>query len=369
MLSISWNEVSYLSLGTFNNFTIKGISCVVPDNPINSEVFYDKFGIENVKKFVKMTGVKKRYIAYPEQTASDLCHVAAQRLLEKLSWERDSIDALIFITQTPDYRLPATACVLHKRLNLKLDCIAFDVNLGCSGYVYGLYIAGSLLQNQNIKRVLLLAGDTLSKIISDEDRSTSMLFGDSGSATALEKTENVQINYLFKTDGNGFKDIIVPSGVCRNMHGNHKRMLFDEGIKRSDYELYMNGTEVFNFTISEVPAAIKDIMNYSKVSIKDIDLFVLHQANLFMLQYIAKKTHIPPEKMPISIDRFGNTSVTSVPLTIVDACSNLAKHRNLHVLLSGFGVGLSWGVILLKLDTSACLSISYTKDQYNEGAL
>lgn len=358
-----------MACGVLENIEIKGIACAVPETKVNSEAFYDKFGAENVDKFVKMTGVKERCVASKEQTSSDLCYVAAEKVIAKLGWEKDSIDAVVFVSQSPDYRLPATACVLHGRLGLKQNCVAFDVNLGCSGYVYGLFIIGSLMQGQNINRVLLLAGGTLSKLVCDEDRSTAMLFGDAGSATAIEKSQNSQIKYLLKTNGEGYKSIIVPAGAYRNADGSSEIKSSEDGIARSDFDLAMNGTDVFNFTISDVPAAISEFNTYFNLSIENFDYCVLHQANLFMLKHIAKKVKITPEQFPITIDRFGNTSVTSIPLTIADLCNSLNDKTNVSLLLCGFGVGLSWGVVSLNIKPDACLPIIYTNEFFEDGVI
>lgn len=357
--------------GTLKNITIKGIVCTVPDNIVYSESYYDTFGEDNVKKFVNMTGVESRYISLKEQTASDLCFVSAKHLMDALCWDPSSIDAVIFISQTPDYRLPATACVLHKRLGLGKECLAFDINLGCSGYVYGLFTVGSLMQNGVVKRVLLLGGDTISKMVSPEDKSTCMLFGDGGSATALEfsKEPDHVINFMLRTNGEGYKTIIVPSGCYRNCNRTTDRKGMEDGIIRSDYELYMNGMDVFNFTITDVPKTINEFINNFSISLSNIDSLILHQANLFMLKHIAKKVNIPFDKVPITVDKFGNTSVTSIPLTIANTFRDKISQstKSINLLLSGFGVGLSWGVVSVKLENDTYLSLDYSNEYHTDG--
>lgn len=356
--------------GILKNVRIAGIACAVPEKKINYTDFFNSFGEKNVKKFVKMTGVKERHIADKNQTSSDLAYEAAVKLIEKLGWERETIDGIIYITQTPDYRIPATACVLHSRLGLKEDCIAFDVNLGCSGYVYGIQMAAMYMQCSDINRLILLTGDTINKFISEEDKSSAMLFGDAGSATALEKgTLADDIKYLMRTRGDDFKAIIIPSGACRNMDGDKARKECAEGVIRSDYELYMNGTEVFNFTIDDVPKTIKEFKNHFEINDDDIDMYVFHQANLFMLKTIASRVGIKLDNMPVSIDRFGNTSVTSIPLTLCDACERSLGHKRLNLICSGFGIGLSWGVISMSVDSDMCLPIIYTNEHYENGGL
>ena len=222
----------------------------VPNQIREANYWYSKFGKEAVDKFVNMTGVYRVCQARENQTASDLAYVAATNLFKHKNIDPKSIGALVFISQGPDYRLPATACVLQYRLGLPQECICFDVNLGCSGYVFGLNIIASLMNDSNIDRALLLVGDTSTKGISPEDKSSSMLFGDSGSATLLEKTNNQEdvIKFHLKTDGSRFKAIIKPAGAYRNLNASKERVLWKvDGNVRSDYDTYMNGTEVFIF--------------------------------------------------------------------------------------------------------------------------
>ena len=354
--------------GILKKVKVAGIVCAVPKNKVAYTDLFECFGEKNVKKFVKMTGVKERYISEKEQTSSDLAFIAAEQLLDKLGWKRDSIDGIIFISQTPDYDVPATACVLHKRLKLKEECIAFDVNLGCSGYVYGVQMIATYMQNPDINRMLLLVGDTLNKIISDEDKSSAMLFGEGGSATAFESGDG-DIQYSMYTRGNGFKAIIKPSGAYRNIDGKKERYECQDGIIRSDYELYMNGTDVFNFTIEDVPKAVNEFKEKFSIDDNDIDMYAFHQANLFMLKTIASRSDIQLDKMPISIDRFGNTSVTSIPLTICDACERLKENKVLKIVCAGFGVGLSWGIVSFSVDSNMCLPIIFSNEHYMEGGL
>lgn len=356
--------------GILRHVAIRGISCVVPANPVGNEQFVDRFG-EGVEKFAKMTGVTRRCIALPSQTASDLSYVAVKDLFAAGKATPEEIDALIFVSQTPDYILPATACVLHHRLGLKKECLAFDINLGCSGFVYGLFMAGSLCHRDGIRKVLFCGGDTISKVVSPTDKSAAMLFGDGGFATLLAYTETDDnpLHYLYGTDGAGFKNIIIPSGHQRNKKGSREVREFGDGILRSDFDLYMDGTEVFNFTISEVPAAIKRLMGQAGRTTENTDMLVLHQANMFILRQIAKMTKIPMEKVPVTIDRFGNTSVASIPLTLCDALATNTDQASRRVVLAGFGVGLSWGVISLKVSPDCCLPVAYSKECYTEGAL
>ncbi len=348
-----------MATGILNNVEIKGIACAVPNNIKRSEEYYNIFGEESVRKFVNMTGVKKRHVALDEQCASDLCYAAATKLLSKLDWEPSSIDALVMITQTPDYAVPATACVLQHRLGLSENCIAFDVNLGCSAYVYGVWLAATMISTPNVSRVLLLCGDTSNFGINQNDSATAMIFGDGGTATALEKSVGKSMKYFLNTKGSGFKNIMVPAG--------HARSRSKTNLEGSEYELAMNGSDVFSFTISDVPRTLKSFMSQYNIDKDAVDMYVFHQANLFILKHLAKKLGIPMEKMPVSIDRYGNTSGESIPLTLVDALGPEESKETIKLLLCGFGVGLSWGGIYLEMDKSVCLPMIYTNEYFTGG--
>jgi len=360
-----------MAYGHHEGVAIKGIACAVPDQKRDSAYWHEVFGQEAVDKFVAMTGVKRVCQALKEQTASDLAFVAAEELLTQKKIDKDTIGALIFVTQGPDYRLPATAFVLQHRLNLPEDCICFDVNLGCSGYVNGLNIVSSLMKDSDIQRALLIVGDTSTKGISPEDKSSAMLFGDAGSCTLLERvsSEEARIDFHLRSDGNRFKAIVKPAGAYRNMNAPRERTLWkvDDNV-RSDYETYMNGADVFTFTISEVPKLINEFLEATQTTVDDYDCFAMHQANLYILRHIAKKCKIPKEKMPISMDRFGNTSVTSIPLTLSDSYGD-ATGQTIGAFLCGFGVGLSWGIVTAKIDSEDIFPVKYTNDFYCGGAV
>lgn len=348
-----------MATGLIKNVAIKGIACAVPDNIKKTEEYNKVFGEESVQKFINMTGVKTRYVALDTQCTSDLCYAAATKLLNELSWEKTSIDALILITQTPDYSVPATACVLQHRLGLSEDCIAFDVNLGCSAYVYGIWLASTMIATQDINRVLLLVGDTSNFGINQNDSATSMIFGDGGTATALERSEGKNLYYFLKTKGSGFKNIMVPAG--------HARSRSKTKLEDSEYELAMNGSEIFTFTITDIPRTLKSFMSQYNIGTDDVDMYVFHQANLFIIKHLAKKLGIPMSKIPISIDRYGNTSGESIPLTLVDAFGSAESNGTIRLMMCGFGVGLSWGGIYLEMDKSVCLPMIYTNDYFTGG--
>lgn len=355
----------------FDNIHILGVSAAVPTK---KSVLLDDysciFGEENVLKFSKTTGVLERRIASTDQTASDLSFVAAKRLLENKNISKNDIGICVFVTQTPDYRIPSTACVLHKRLELPKDCIAFDINLGCSGYVYGLQVVSSLLQSSNASKALLLVGDTITKTIAPKDSSAVMLFGDAGSATLLEKRNGVgAIHTAYRTDGTGFKSIIIPAGAYRNRESINRRVIWSDGNERSDYELYMNGVDVFSFTISEVPSLFNEFFEINGYQKQEYDCFAFHQANQYILRQLVKLTKIEKDKMHISMDRYGNTSVTSIPLTICDKYGDDNSREKKRVLSCGFGIGLSWGIASFQINTDSILPIIETDECYSEGGV
>ena len=307
----------------------------------------------DLTKVTASTGVKARHIAPVGMCTSDLCLAAAERLLQRLGWERSSVDLLVFVTQTPDYVLPATACSLHGRLGLAKSCAAFDVNLGCSGYVYGLSIAGAHVQAGAARRALLLVGDTISKVISEEDRSVAFLFGDAGSATALESSAKASsMHFVTGSDGSGAEHLQIQAGMFREPSNEQTRAVRtrDGGNARNDEQLHMNGPEIFNFTIREVPAMIGAAMQAAAWNVGQVDGFVLHQANRFMLEYLAKRMKLPPEKVVLALEHYGNTSSASIPLAICAGLRERVAGAPARLLLAGFGVGFSWAAVAIQLD-------------------
>jgi len=336
-----------------SNVKLKGIVCVVPKTVRDNGYFSEIFGSKVMKNITKMTGVETRRITDSNTCTSDLCYEAAEKLIAGLEWERESIEALILVTQSPDYVLPASSCILQDRLGLSTECASFDINLGCSGYVYGLWVASNLIVGSSLKRVLLLVGDTSSKLISIKDRSTAPLFGDAGSATALEySTEAKDSFYVLGTDGKGKDNLIIPAGGNRkpSSHETLKEFKRDNGSIRSEEDLFMDGGEIFNFTLSRVTNLIKDTLEFGQMKIDDIDLFLFHQANKFILEHLTKKLDVSLKKVPLSIKEFGNTSSASIPLTLIlnqniSSCEDFSK-----TLMTGFGVGYSWASVLMDID-------------------
>ncbi len=328
---------------------IAGVVSCLPSRLITNDHFLDRFG-DKVHDVVKMTGVEARHWVEDGITTSDLCAAAAERLLDGLNWERGSIDGLLFVSQTPDYRLPATACLLQDRLGLRAGILAFDVALGCSGYPYGLWLAMMMLQTGAARRILLAVGDTSSIMNDPDDRGTALLFGDAGTVTAIEATTPSAdpAFFILGTDGQGADNLIVAEGAFR------KREATGKWEGRSLDKLFMDGGEVFNFTLKAIPSLVKDTMVAAGTQVDDYDMFLFHQANAFIIRHLAKKAKLPPEKVPINIDRYGNTSSATLPLLMTtDRRVELASGQR-HVALFGFGVGYSWAAASMRIGPLRC---------------
>ena len=288
---------------------------------------------------MESTGVKERRI--DNLTTSDLCVPAAEQLIKDLSWDKQDIDAVVFVSQTHDYLLPATACIIQERLGLSKECYAMDLSLGCSGWVYGLSVVSSLLQNGCVKKALLLAGEAKRRVQYDEP-----LFGYAGTATALEYEEGAEgFRFHFGTDGSGYDAIIIPDGGSRNQF-TAKSLEMEDFNGRQINRLYsrMKGMDVFAFGISTVPKSVKQLSEHFGFDYHDADFYVLHQANLKMNNMIAKKLKLDTEKVPICMDYFGNTSSASIPLTMVTRLGEKGQGM-CKFICCGFGVGLSWGTV------------------------
>ena len=354
----------------YNHIKISAMASAVPTQVVKTDDFKENFGEETIDKFKSMVGVREHRKTKEHQTASDLGYAAAEKIIKEKQVDRAEIGALVFAAHSFDYRRPATACVLHKRLGLPKECAAFDVSLGCSAFVYGTQVICSMLSNSDIKKALLIVGETMTKMVNPEDKSTVMLFGDAGSAVLFEKTEEFSpISALLRTDGSGYRAIIAPGGGFRNLSPSKEIMLWKDGNKRTLYNTYMNGTDVFSFTISDIPRTIKDIFEKTGTCVEDYDCFAMHQANKYIHKQLAKKLKIPMEKMPLSLDRYGNTSAPAVPLTLCDAYGGNMENREMNVLMSGFGVGLSWGVVSAKVNVMDIYEILETDDYFEEGVI
>ena len=348
---------------------IAGMSCAVPDNRVTVESFSKVFGEEIPAKFSAGTGIKAMYKALPEQTASDLATAAAQMLFEKVGIDHEEIGLMVLVTQSPDYRRPSSASVVQKRLGLPIDCSCMEINLGCSGFVYGMQTAMSLMNSSDVKYGLLLMGETASKLVDSHDKSIVMMYGDAGAAVLLEKTqEETESTSLLRSDGSRYKAIILPAGGFRDMNPGHERFLCSDGIERSLYDIYMDGTSVFSFSITDVPKALNDYLAYTGTTASDYDTFIFHQANEFIIKQIIRKLKLKKESVPISLDRYGNTGGISIPLTLCDAFGE-SESEVKRVLTAGFGIGLSWGVMNLSVDLGKIYPVIQTADYYKEGKI
>jgi 3-oxoacyl-[acyl-carrier-protein] synthase-3 len=333
---------------TIGGAVIKGVSSAVPSKRFDNAADATGFSEDEVRKVIGMAGVKSRHMAGESVCSSDLCQSAAESLLERIGWPRDSVDALIMVTQSPDYLLPSTACLLQTKLGLSTSCAAFDIGLGCSGYPYGLYLGALMLSGGGIRRILLLHGETPARFADESDRSVSLLFGDAGSATALEAggPENARPwSFALHTDGSGSNDLIIPGGGFRER--------FPEDRRR--YYVSMNGANIFNFSIKRVPPLVQATLDQAGLGKDDVDYYILHQSNQFIMRHLSKKMGIPEAKVPLTLGDFGNTGGPSVPLTMTLGALVRPADRPLTLMLVGYGVGLSWGAALVTLGPEAIL--------------
>jgi 3-oxoacyl-[acyl-carrier-protein] synthase III len=346
----------------WSGIRLAGMWAAVPAAAGTVDDLAGRFGEAESRKIAQNTGVAERRLAGSTLCASDLCCEAGRNLLSDLGWDAASVDSLIFVSQTPDYALPATACCLQERLGLTSSCAAFDVSLGCSGYMYGLWLAGSLLNSGAARRVLLLVGDTMTRIVSPLDRSTAPLFGDAGTATALESDSGDRRSWTFAlgTDGTGREHLIVPAGRLRipSSEETRKRTEREGGNIRSDEDLFMDGAEVFAFTQRVVPKLVHGVLSAAGKATSDIDHVVFHQANEFMLRFLAKKIGLSSDKVALGLKRFGNTTSPSIPLAMVTELEAALRSGPLTVLLAGFGVGWSWGAAVVETGPLASVGLT-----------
>lgn len=342
-----------MGLLSYKNVGITGMAAAVPRQVVNNYDHDLYFNKEDIKGIVEKIGVKERRFADEKTCSSDLCFAAAEKLITGMNINRDEIDLLIFISQTPDYRMPATSVLLQERLKLPTSTITFDINLGCSAFLYGLTVAYSMITAGGIRKALILDGETRSKVYSQKDRKTGFLFGDAGVAALIEADEKFEKSWFsLNSDGSRESLIKVPAGGYRKMSSCEtvtEKVVDEYGNIRSEEQGYMNGADVFNFVIREVPKDFHRLLEYSGSDISSIDYFVFHQANSYINGFLAKKMKLPEDKIPSTIEKYGNTSSVSIPLTIVSELKDKLL-TNKRILLSGFGVGLTWGTALINID-------------------
>ena len=340
----------------FEDVKITGVAGAVPADVVDNTTDHPEVDAVEAEKTVKLTGVRTYRKAHSDICSADLCHAAASNLLEQMSIDPGTIDALLFVTQTPDYRMPSTACILQDRLSCSTDTLAYDINLGCSGYVYGLYTACSLIRGGGLQRVLVLCGDTQTKLCHAEDKNVNFLLGDGGSATLLEACDGTSpITILLKTDGSGYRNLYIPAGGFRIPSSEETREVRTQvdGGTRSLEHMFMDGMGVFNFSVTSVVRTIQEFMQDHDIAGDQVDYMFLHQANKFMTDKIARKLKISSDRVPYSMDRYGNTSSASIPITMAHHFSTVASSSD-RCILSGFGVGLSWGVADISLTSVFC---------------
>jgi len=345
----------------YKNVAVRGVAACVPENIEDNRTLPLLGNQEQVQKFIETTGVVTRHtVKNRNLCSSDMCYQAATVLLDELNWSRNEIDCLLFVSQTPDYIMPATACILQDKLGLANECFAMDISLGCSGWIHGMATMGALMQNGGYKKGLLLSGDTSTVTKSPKDKSTYPLFGDGGTATALEYTEGgTGLRVHTATDGKSHKAIIIPDGGFRNFYSpsSMTENEYEEGIIRNNLQTSLDGPGVFIFAISKAPKSILSLLEQFAIDIDNVDYFVLHQANKILNEKIRTKLKLPVEKVPYSIEEYGNTSSSSIPLTMVSRLRQQLISRHCKLITCGFGVGLSWGSIYLETQNIVCPQI------------
>lgn len=338
-----------MSFLNIKHVAIRGIAACVPER-VEENRNYDRIPSDEIEKYISTTGVERRHCAIHDGSicTSDLCQKAAEKLISDLGWRKDEIGLLLFVSHTTDYRLPATACVLQDKMGITKDCLAFDITLGCSGYLLGMGTAGSILQNGTIKKALVMVGNTQSEYASYEDRSMYLLLGDAGTVTALEYTDSDEydeMDFSYLTDGSGRASVIVPDGGSRNPV-NEKSFLMEDcgdGIRRTRLHEKMDGTDVFSFAMFNVPRNFKSLAERINLDKDKVDYMLIHQANKFLMEKLRKKLGFEPEKCPYNIQEYGNTSGATIPLLMVTDLKNELQSRPLTLCMTTIGVGFSLG--------------------------
>lgn len=330
------------------NAYIKAISYYLPEKVLTNEDLVREFPEWSVEKVTSKVGVLSRHLAGNDETACDLAEKAARKMLNEYAVNPDEIDFLLLCTQSPDYFLPSTACLLQKRLGLRTDIGAFDYNLGCSGCIYGLAVAKGLIMGGIAKNVLLITAETYTKYLHPSDKSNRSIFGD-GAAACLISTEGMAKigNFELGTDGNGADNLIVKTGAARHRQATGFSSIDEEGHVRYDDYLYMNGGAIFNFTLDVVPGLVDKVLQKNLLTKEDIDFFVFHQANKFMLNTIRKVCGIRKEIFYMNLESTGNTVSSSVFIALKDCIEKGPVPKGKNVMITGFGVGLSWGGTIL----------------------
>ncbi|MEM9454032.1 MAG: ketoacyl-ACP synthase III [Myxococcota bacterium] len=339
---------------------IAGMSACVPKNAVETTLAYEHFKKFDVDRIRKNTGVEQKREAEEGVTATDLCIAAARPLIESLGWEPESIDALVLITTLPDYIMPASAHRAQHELGISPRCLVFDMTLGCSGFTHGMIILDGLIKSGVVKRALLLCGEMtsdrfrprLEKAVHRTDLANALLFGDAGSATAVTAEGEPQVrSVVFGADGSGVDQIIVPGGLGKTFWSPElfERVADEEGDERRPIDLILRGPQILTFTMKRVPPMLAELCEGAGWTKDDVNVYALHQANKFMLTFLARKMKIDKAKVPFSIEKFGNTSSASIPLTMITQCQERLKVPTKWAMM-GFGVGLSWSGLMVETD-------------------
>lgn len=350
---------------TLENIKFKGISTVVPEQEFSLRDDKDLYdgNEKKINRVIKSSGFLKRRIAPKDVLTSDLCYQAAEDLITNLNINKNEIEALLFISYTPEYLMPATSYILHKKLGLSTNCICMDIPQACSGYIIGLFQAGMLI-NSGCKKVLLLVGDTFSKFTDMFINHTAPIFGDAGSATLIEYDKNASKSYFsINSDGSNYDALICKNGGFRNIPTKDK-FYDNENFK---YEANMDGGRIFEFTMNNISPSILDLFEYSNKKIEDIDLFLFHQANKFILENIARQLGVSTDMISTeTLTNYGNQCGASIPCTISNIYKNILSSNEKTCLLSGFGVGLSWANAIINISNIYCSTLNIYERESNE---
>jgi 3-oxoacyl-[acyl-carrier-protein] synthase-3 len=333
---------------------IKGIRSYLAEGRLTNEMLEEEFPDWKTQAIYEKTGISVRGVSSPDECASDLGVAAANSLFDSGICQQDEIDFLLFCTQSPDYFLPTTACLMQDRLGLRNSCGALDFNLGCSGFVYGLSLAKGLIETGSASKVLLITADTYMKFINKTDRTVRTIFSDGASATlvaGMESELELIGPFVFGTDGKGAENLIVPAGGLRKPIVPETGVMteYEGGILRSDENLYMNGPEILNFTLQMVPVLVEELLAKSQMTKEQVDYFVFHQANKFLLERLRRKTRIPEEKFCINMEAYGNTVSSTIPMALEIATQQQEIQSGNKVMIAGFGVGYSWAGAMIQI--------------------
>lgn len=341
-----------MALIKIENVRIKGMSACVPSN-IEENSEYPYFDPNEIDKIIPTIGVERRRIARPGETCGDYAYKAAEKLIAELGWEKESIGLLIYASAARDYIFPDTACIIQGKLGLPISTMAFDMTLGCTGWVYGMSVALSILQKGAVKRAILINGNMGSAENAFEDKTTWPLFSDAGSATALEYDETAPAIYCeLGTIGANYSDVMIPDGGRRNPVTADSLVLREYGtnIKRTRLHQEMKGMEVFSFGLTVSPKSIDAVLEFAGKSLDDVDMVVFHQANFYLIKKIMRKAKLDPEKVPIAMKNFGNIGACCIPFTMVTERAEQLRHGKYRVVGNAFGVGMSWGSLYFETE-------------------